>query len=353
MISTSSAPPDNQSSKQIGPPAELAPVIARYHFYNDLIAGILSVTLNFLLVFIIAKRGFSASKLFKKVMGLSKCFEILFSASYIMTAPVFTSIHIQPSFSALMILNTGWQFNFMWSILFLSAALVLLTQQILLAPWLYFFRYAQVCRKDGVKCADICLIIFINLIFQLFTSICLCYASVPTDDDIGFFGSVTMKFTGTETAFLLLSYSKKIITTPEKISQIVSIISASGYLASLILSVIIMIVCTIKTNMKIRKTKNTSNNLLVLQKKMNRVLLTQFFCPLIFIQVPFYYSVLGPIVGLSQGLLTDLLPLLFSWSPAINTLFIFILNSEIRNALVGKQRLTATSDARRSFANEN
>ncbi|ULT91355.1 hypothetical protein L5515_008979 [Caenorhabditis briggsae] len=353
MVSTSSAPPDNQSSDQIGPPAELAPVIARYHFYNDLIAGLLSLTLNFLLVFIIAKRGFSASKLFKKVMGLSKCFEILFSASYIMTAPVFTSIHIKPSFSALMIVNTGWQFNFMCSILFLSAALVLLTQQILLAPWLYFFRYAQVCRKDGVKCTDICLIIFINLTFQLFTSVCLCYASVPTDDDIGFFGSVTMNFTGVETAFLLLSYSKKILTTPEKISQIVSIISAFGYLASLILSVVIMIFCSIKINMKVRETKNTSNNLLVLQKKMNRVLLTQFFCPLIFIQVPFYYSVLGPIVGLSQGLLTDLLPLLFSWSPAINTLFIFILNSEIRNALVGKQRLTATSDARRSFANEN
>lgn len=80
----------------------------------------------------------------------------------------------------------------------------------------------------------------------------------------------------------------------------------------------------------------------------------QFFSPLIFIQVPFYYSVLGPIVGLSQGLVTDLFPLLFAWSPVFNTFLIFILNSEIRSALIGKQRTSTTSDARRSVGgNQN
>ncbi|EFO95615.1 CRE-SRM-4 protein [Caenorhabditis remanei] len=368
-MTTSSAPPENgNNSDQIGPPSEIAPIIAKYHFYNDLIAGVLSIVLNFLLVFVVTKRIASASKVFKKVLSLSKLFEILFSTSYIMTAPVrfetrwrfatfplqvFTSIAIKPTFSGLMIVNTGWQFNFLCSLLFLSAALVLLTQQIFLAPWSYYIRYSQVCRKDGVKCTDIFTIIFVNLIFQVLTSVCLCYASIPTDIDISSLSETAKRFTGTDVAFLLLSYTKQITTTKEKINQIVSIISGFGYLASLLLSVFIMIFCTVKINMKVRESKNTSNNLLALQKKMNRVLLTQFFCPLIFIQVPFYYSVLGPIAGLSQGLLTDFLPLLFAWDPVINTLAIFILNSEIRNALIGKQRASATSDARRSIVNEN
>ncbi|KAF1753700.1 hypothetical protein GCK72_020257 [Caenorhabditis remanei] len=271
-----SAPPENGSnSDQIGPPSEIAPIIAKYHFYNDLIAGVLSIVLNFLLVFVVTKRIASASKVFKKVLSLSKLFEILFSTSYIMTAPVFTSIAIKPTFSGLMIVNTGWQFNFLCSLLFLSAALVLLTQQIFLAPWSYYIRYAQVCRKDSVKCSDIFTIIFVNLIFQVLTSVCLCYASIPTAIDISSLSETARKFTGIDVAFLLLSYTKQITTTKERINQIVSIISGFGYLASLLLSVFIMIFCTVKINMKVRESKNTSNNLLALQKKMNRVLLTQ------------------------------------------------------------------------------
>ncbi|EGT34030.1 hypothetical protein CAEBREN_02730 [Caenorhabditis brenneri] len=326
--------------------------------------------INLLLIFVVTKRIASATKVFKQVMALTKIFEILFSAIYILTAPVFTSIAIKPTFSGLMIVNTGWQFNFICSQLFLSAALVLLTQQIFLAPWLYYFRYAQVCRlvirnsidhikirkdsrKDGIKCINVFVLVIINLIFQLLTSVCLCYASIPTKIDLQTLSIVAKNFTGIEAAFLLLSYTKQLTTLIERVSQIISIVSAMGYVTSLVFSTLVMIFCTVKMNMKVRESRNTSNNLLVLQKKMNRVLMTQFFCPLIFIQVPFYYSVLGPIAGLSQGLATDLLPLLFAWSPVINTLIIFILNSEIRNALIGKQRMTATSDARRSFVNEN
>uniref|UniRef100_A0A1I7UVZ7 G_PROTEIN_RECEP_F1_2 domain-containing protein n=1 Tax=Caenorhabditis tropicalis TaxID=1561998 RepID=A0A1I7UVZ7_9PELO len=284
-MDTSTAPPGNETSDQIGPPAELAPIIAKYHFFNDLIAGVLSIMINLLLIFVVTKRISSATKVFKKVMGLTKSFEILFSVSYIITAPVFTSISIPPDFTGLMIVNTGWQFNVKCSLVFLCLAMLLLTQQIFLSPLLYYFRYAQVCRKTGVTCIDVFLISFLNCLLHVFTSVCLCFASMPTIMDAFKLSDVAKRFTGIKSVFLLLSYT--------------------------------------------------------------------FFCPLIFIQVPFYYSVLGPIVGLSQGLATDLLPLLFAWSPVINTLIIFILNSEIRNALIGKQRMTATSDARRSFANEN
>uniref|UniRef100_A0A1I7UVZ6 G_PROTEIN_RECEP_F1_2 domain-containing protein n=1 Tax=Caenorhabditis tropicalis TaxID=1561998 RepID=A0A1I7UVZ6_9PELO len=352
-MDTSTAPPGNETSDQIGPPAELAPIIAKYHFFNDLIAGVLSIMINLLLIFVVTKRISSATKVFKKVMGLTKSFEILFSVSYIITAPVFTSISIPPDFTGLMIVNTGWQFNVKCSLVFLCLAMLLLTQQIFLSPLLYYFRYAQVCRKTGVTCIDVFLISFLNCLLHVFTSVCLCFASMPTIMDAFKLSDVAKRFTGIKSVFLLLSYTKEETTTRDRFNQIISIISAIGYATSLIFSILVMLFCTVKINMKIRESKNTSNNLLLLQKKMNRVLLTQFFCPLIFIQVPFYYSVLGPIVGLSQGLATDLLPLLFAWSPVINTLIIFILNSEIRNALIGKQRMTATSDARRSFANEN
>lgn len=54
------------------------------------------------------------------------------------------------TFSGLMIVNTGWQFNFHFSQIFLSAALFLLTEQIFLAPWHYYIRYAQVCRFSSI-----------------------------------------------------------------------------------------------------------------------------------------------------------------------------------------------------------
>ncbi|EGT36979.1 hypothetical protein CAEBREN_03167 [Caenorhabditis brenneri] len=354
-MSTTAAPEnDNGSSNQIGPPIELAPIIANYHFYNDLISGVSSIVLNLILLFVVTKRIESSTRIFQKVMCVSKLFDILFSLSYIMTAPVFTSIALKPNFSGLMIVNTGWQFNFFCSQLFLSAALILLTQQIFLAPWLYYFRYIQVCRKDGIKFFDVLIVITFNSVFQFFTSICFCYASVPTDSDIDLLKEAANKFMGTTSAFLLLSYTKQYHIWKERISQVVSVISALGYVLSLVLSTFVMIVCTIKINIKVRESRNMSANLLLLQKRANRILLTQFFCPLIFIQFPFYYSVLGPIVGMSQGLPTDLLPLLFAWTPVINTLVVFILNAEIRNALVRKQkRITVTSDVRRSVVKVN
>ncbi|EGT36028.1 hypothetical protein CAEBREN_32692, partial [Caenorhabditis brenneri] len=354
-MSTPAAPEnDNGSSNQIGPPIELAPIIANYHFYNDLISGVSSIVLNLILLFVVMKRVESATRIFQKVMCVSKLFDILFSLSYIMTAPVFTSIALKPNFSGLMIVNTGWQFNFFCSQLFLSAALILLTQQIFLAPWLYYFRYVQVCRKDGIKFIDVLIVITFNSVFQFFTSICFCYASVPTDSDIDLLKEAANKFMGTTSAFLLLSYTKQYHIWKERISQVVSVTSALGYVLSLVLSILIMVFCTIKINLKVRESRNISANLLLLQKRANRILLTQagvensvkcifikllifqFFCPLIFIQFPFYYSVLGPIVGMSQGLATDLLPLLFE------------VDTEIRNALVRKQkRITVTSDVRR------
>ncbi|CAB01197.1 Serpentine Receptor, class M [Caenorhabditis elegans] len=348
---TSTAPPESESSDDIGPPAELGPIIRSYHFYNDLVAGVLSIMLNVLVILVFTTRISTASKLFKKVMTVTKLVEMLFSASYILTAPVFTSISVDDSFTGLMIVNTGWQFNFYYSQIVLAAALVFLTQQIFLAPWLYYIRYDQVCKKHGVRCIDFLKMLIINLIFQVLTSVSLCFSSFPTSKDITELQFVANKFTGSNSAFLLLSYTKEVDTVREQIEHVGSIMSAVAYVLTLILSILVMILCTIKINLKVRESKNSSNNLLVLQKKMNRVLLAQFFCPLIFIQAPFYYSVLGPIVGLSQGLVTDLLPLLFAWSPVVNTLFIFILNSEIRNALIGKQHVS-TSEVR-SFANKS
>ncbi|CAI70418.1 Serpentine Receptor, class M [Caenorhabditis elegans] len=345
--------PGNRTSMQLGPPSELAPVIQRYHFYNDLIAGILSITIGSLLIFLVTTRISTPTRLFKKVQAISKCTEILFSASYILTAPVFTSIVMNDTFSGLMIVNTGWQFNFHFSQIFLSAALFLLTEQIFLAPWHYYIRYAQVCRK-GAGCIDVSIIVVLNIILQILTSMNLCYAALPTSEDIQLLQEIANKFTLSYSAFLLLSYKKEVDSVADSVDKVLSIISAVSYVSSLVFSIFLMIFFTIKMNLKIRESTNTSSNLLELQRKLNRLLLAQFFSPLIFIQVPFYYSVLGPIVGLSQGLVTDLFPLLFAWSPVFNTFLIFILNSEIRSALIGKQRTSTTSDARRSVGgNQN
>lgn len=85
---TSTAPPESESSDDIGPPAELGPIIRSYHFYNDLVAGVLSIMLNVLVILVFTTRISTASKLFKKVMTVTKLVEMLFSASYILTAPV-------------------------------------------------------------------------------------------------------------------------------------------------------------------------------------------------------------------------------------------------------------------------
>lgn len=123
-----------------------------------------------------------------------------------------------------MIVNTGWQFNFYYSQIVLAAALVFLTQQIFLAPWLYYIRYDQVCkyvldvltqftrlklfsRKHGVRCIDFLKMLIINLIFQVLTSVSLCFSSFPTSKDITELQFVANKFTGSNSAFLLLSYT--------------------------------------------------------------------------------------------------------------------------------------------------
>ncbi|PIC28760.1 hypothetical protein B9Z55_020570 [Caenorhabditis nigoni] len=240
---------------------------------------------------------------------------------------MFVAIDTDSDFNGLMIVNAGIQLPSLLSMLCLMLSIVLLTQLIFISPITYFIRYLQICRK-GIHPPHVISIIVLNIFLLVLSSGVLCYSSYTTINDVIVLSGIAVNYVGHETVFLVLSYDK--IET-----EFTAYISSLTYLMILIFSVVLMSFSHLKINSKINSNLNMSENLKRMQNRANQILTSQFIITLIFVQLPFFYSVLGPMVAASQKLATYLLSILFVWGPVANTASLFIFKTDVRQKFFG------------------
>uniref|UniRef100_A0A1I7WI58 G_PROTEIN_RECEP_F1_2 domain-containing protein n=1 Tax=Heterorhabditis bacteriophora TaxID=37862 RepID=A0A1I7WI58_HETBA len=78
----------------------------------------------------------------------------------------------------------------------------------------------------------------------------------------------------------------------------------------------------------------TSKSTMALQKQVQKTLYAQFFIPFIFIHIPFYSICLAPFLNIRSTGISDYLPILFAWSPAINPIMVLYVVGDFRRFLI-------------------
>ncbi|CAD6192430.1 unnamed protein product [Caenorhabditis auriculariae] len=259
---------------------------------------------------------------YKYIMMCSSAADILFSFSNIVTCPMMTFLHAE-KYQALLVVNNGIQVGFYFGSGMLTIALFFLTQSILTPPIAFIFRYLQICRPhellDNKKKYQAQLAIpFSSLILG---ATLLTFVSFPTPDDIKYLSDIVTMFT-------------KQLTWFETVCYLVTWFITIFYAFMLVISLIIMIFCSVKIVKKLEEEKSVSPKTYRMQKRLYQMLILQFLCPLFLLQVPFSYSFILPVLNLTaNGFAHDLLPFLFAWTPFLNAIILLAFMEKFRSAI--------------------
>ncbi|KAF1750436.1 hypothetical protein GCK72_016986 [Caenorhabditis remanei] len=310
-----------------GPSVEVATTTAMLAWWNNVVACALCSVLSLIASYIIV-RAKSIPRGVRICYVLFKLVEVGFNALFVVACPIFVAIETSIDFEGLMIVNAGIMLPSTLAMICLMLSIVLLTQLIFVSPIVYWIRYLQICRK-GIHPPHVISVIFLNIILLLLSAGVLCYASSPTIEDVIYLSGIAVNYVGHETVFLVLSYDKSG-------TSITAFISSGTYLFILVFSVVIMGFSHLRINTRINSNTTMSENLKKMQVRANQILTSQFIMTLIFIQLPFFYSVLGPMIGVSQKLATYLLSILFVWGPVANTASLFIFKTHVRQTVFFK-----------------
>uniref|UniRef100_A0A1I7UVZ8 G_PROTEIN_RECEP_F1_2 domain-containing protein n=1 Tax=Caenorhabditis tropicalis TaxID=1561998 RepID=A0A1I7UVZ8_9PELO len=304
-----------------GPSLEVAKRTAEITWWNNVGACFLSIVMCIVANYAIMKVK-TISTYMKAVYIFFKGLEVAFNIFFVIACPIFVAVETSDNFLGLMIVNCGIKLPSTLSMISLMLSIFLLTQLIFMPPIVYWIRYHQICRK-GVRLPHVLTMTGLNIFLLILSAGVFCYASSTTIEDIIVLSGIAVSFASHETVFLVLSYDKIG-------SSMSAYVSSVTYFLILVFAVVIMGFSHLEINKKIRSNVNMSENLKKMQRRANRILTSQFALTIFFIQLPFFYSVLGPVVGVSEKLATYLVSILFVWGPVANTLTLVAFKTQIR-----------------------
>ncbi|KAL6737144.1 hypothetical protein Aduo_010814 [Ancylostoma duodenale] len=298
---------------------------------NTYVFGAASICLNSLLILVIYFRSLKVIGSFKYMMIVSTVFDILYSAVYILASPTFAAVE---EMSSLLIVKGGLEMPMHFRRVTLVLFIILLCQSIVTPPCLFVFRYLQMCKSNFLanNYGHLKFLLIIPVLMSGTASLMLCYASWPTEFDLKFFKDIAYEINVKRTTdFLVASLEKKGDIWVQL--QSYAMVAVSIYLVFLMLITLgIMIYCTRSIIQAVKK--NVSSKLRHLQVEVYRSLIAQFTVPFLLIHLPFYLCVLAPLVRLRTGVVSDYLPFLFAWSPAINPIVVLYFVREYRRYLL-------------------
>ncbi|EPB77011.1 hypothetical protein ANCCEY_03919 [Ancylostoma ceylanicum] len=195
--------------------------------------------------------------------------------------------------SSLLIVKGGLEMPMHFRRVTLVLFIVLLCQSIVTPPCLFVFRYLQICKSNFLtnNYGHLKFLLIIPVLMSGTASLMLCYASWPTEFDLKFFKDIAYEINVKRTTDFLVASLEAV-------------------------------------------KKNVSSKLRHLQIEVYRSLIAQFTVPFLLIHLPFYLCVLAPLVRVRTGVVSDYLPFLFAWSPAINPIVVLYFVRDYRRYLL-------------------
>ncbi|CAI5449763.1 unnamed protein product [Caenorhabditis angaria] len=240
-------------------------------------------------------------------------------------------------FKYLYIVKGGIQLPFLFGQFLLILFLIFVVISCLY-PTIQYIQVAQLLKSSGIsqdRMAIITNLIIVSIAIP--TAILVTIGYIPSDYDLKISLNIVYYINGEgDAAFLIAPMNAYSITSGAYRIDFSSLICTIFILTVLLLAVIIVIISRFQIEF-LMKAKLQSVNSLKAQKQLNRVLLLQFALPFLTIHIPFYICFILPFIDLENATMSNYLPFLFSWCPAINPILIIFSVRSIRDRFKWKQ----------------
>ncbi|KIH42650.1 hypothetical protein ANCDUO_27363, partial [Ancylostoma duodenale] len=148
----------------------------------------------------------------------------------------------------------------------------------------------------------------------------LIFASYPNADDITEFKDIAFQINlNAYRAFLVACLDPQ--RDEEAARAAVLVAACANLMLILVCSLLAMIICS-RLMVSAVKEAVSSQRAMRLQQQLQKTLVFQFVIPFVFIHIPFCLCCIAPLLQLETGVLADILPFLFAWSPALNPIVV-------------------------------
>ncbi|KAK5969587.1 7TM chemoreceptor, partial [Trichostrongylus colubriformis] len=339
-------------------------LIGEVSTWHSLIIGIASVLLNSLLLFTIWVRSLKSVGVFKYMMIATTLLDLMFSLIYIIASPVcpfepivsyaHNTIYTYPENTENAVISGPFQT--IASLELLSSVIIvmggfriiprsvgipiliffifLLCQSIVTPPCLFVFRYLQICKANFLSMYHHYLR-YLLIIPVLLSSACcalISFAAWPTKTDRLMFDEIAAEINvNWSTTYMVASFQKN-ATAFDRAQTKVLRAATVCLILMMIVAVALKVICS-KFIVKAAE-RSIDRKTRSLQLQLYRTLIAQSAIPFFFIHVPFYVCVLAPLFNLDSGLMSDFMPFLFTWSPALNAIIVMFFVRDYRTFLL-------------------
>ncbi|EPB78119.1 7TM chemoreceptor [Ancylostoma ceylanicum] len=285
------------------------------------IASSLSIVLNTLLIYVAHGRKNSVIGPYRYMIIATSIFDLCFSIVSLIASPTIAAVTAE---SSVLFVKAGLKMSLSSGRFLLVCWIYLLCLSIVIPPCNFIFRYIQVCRTHLVDRKRVFKIFLVPSLVAVLGATLLGFAAWPSPKDVRAFQNIAFRInTNTTKSFLVASLAPNVGDRNRPLSALKStilLVSVFYLTIVLIVSVAAMIFCSHHIFVAVRQA--TSRKTKRQQQQLHRLLIVQCIIPFIFVHMPFYLCCLAPLFKFDTGVVADYLPILFSWSPAINPLVV-------------------------------
>ncbi|KAL6737237.1 hypothetical protein Aduo_010897 [Ancylostoma duodenale] len=285
---------------------------------NAYFSGVISVCANTYLLLAVS-RAKSKIGLYKWMMVIATTFDIVFSTLTAFSCPTIAAISQK---SSVLFVKGGFMLPYAVGRVVLVAWIVLLCLSLIVSPCLFVFRYIQVCRKQWLSAYGrrVFFVFAIPISLAMSAAAMLIFASYPNADDITEFKDIAFQINlNAYRAFLVACLDPQ--RDEEAARAAVLVAACANLMLILVCSLLAMIICS-RLMVSAVKEAVSSQRAMRLQQQLQKTLVFQFVIPFVFIHIPFCLCCIAPFLQLETGVLADILPFLFAWSPALNPIVV-------------------------------
>ncbi|CAP37187.1 Protein CBG20081 [Caenorhabditis briggsae] len=181
------------------------------------------------------------------------------------------------------------------------------------------------------------MITLIPLFVAVPTSILIFNGYVPNEYEKEISKDMILVITGKNDCSFLMAAEEKIydFSSGTFAYDVPARICTGFIFSAMFLSLIVVILCSIKMQITMKKKTSISNQ--KSQKQLNLLLFVQFIFPFITIHIPFYVAFILPFADIEFNNLSSKLPYMFAWCPAINPILVICMIKSIRDKLLNRK----------------
>ncbi|EGT36126.1 CBN-SRM-2 protein [Caenorhabditis brenneri] len=281
---------------------------------NAYVAGAISLIANVLLIFA-TYRVKTYSNAFRWIQYYVSVLRLLFSMVVVLTSP--TLVYVA-KMKSLYIVKGGFFLPFNLGIFFLTLFVFFVVISCG-SPTVQYLQLVHVLSDSSHKRERFGPIMStVSVVAGIPTLVLVYLGYTPSDVEHAEAKDIVYYLNGEgDSAFLMITSIRNNVVDWSSIFCTVYI------MVIMILSVITVVVCGYIIQKQMKK-KMMSDVAKKAQNQINLILFLQFALPFLTVHVPFYVSFILPMFDIENHFLSNNLPFLFSWCPAINPILVMI-----------------------------